>query len=75
MPIDDLVTTAEAAEMLGLSPSSVKYAIARGALKAEAVHSRLNLVRLSEVERYRRESLGRRGRRKKQPASEEPAES
>ena len=71
MPIDDLVTTAEAAEMLGLSRSSVKYAIARGVLKAVTVHNRFNLVHRDEVERYRREHLGRRGRRKKTP--EQPA--
>jgi hypothetical protein len=69
MPITpDLFTVAEAAEMLSLSPSSVRYAIARGVIKPVAVHPRLNAVPRSEIERYRREHLGRRGRRKKRPA-------
>jgi hypothetical protein len=70
MPIDDLVTTKVAAEMLGLSQSSVKYAIARGVLKPVTVHNRCNLVHRDEVESYRREHLGQRGKRKKKPATE-----
>ena len=68
MPIDDLVTTAEAARLLGLSPSSVKYAIACDVLTPVTIHKRCNLVHRGEVERYRHEHLGRRGKRKTQPA-------
>jgi hypothetical protein len=74
MPIaPDLFTVAEAAEMLGLSPSSVRYAIMRGVIKPVAVHPRLNAVPRSEIEKYRRGHLGQRGQRKKKPApSSEP---
>ena len=74
MPLGpDLFSVAEAAEQLGLSPSSVRYAVSRGALKAVALHPRLNAIHRSEIERYRRESLHKRGRKAKQPDAE-PAE-
>jgi excisionase family DNA binding protein len=69
----DLVTVADAAEELGLSPHSVRYAIARGVLKVLPLDGRTNLIPRSEVERYRREHLGQRGKRKKRPATA-PAE-
>ena len=73
MPIaPDLFSVAEAAEQLGLSPSSVRYAVARGALKAVALHPRLNAIPRSEIERYRRENLRKRGPKAKQPVK--PAE-
>ena len=65
MPVGpDLFSVAEAAEQLGLSPSSVRYAVARGAIKAVALHPRLNAIHRTEIERYRREHLGQRGKRK-----------
>jgi hypothetical protein len=71
MPLaPDLFTVAEAAEMLGLSPSSVRYAITRGVIEPVAVHPRLNAVSRSEIDKYRREHLGRRGRPRKKPARE-----
>jgi excisionase family DNA binding protein len=64
MPVGpDLFSVAEAAEQLGLSPSSVRYAVSRGVLKAVALHPRLNAIHRSEIERYRREHLGQRGKR------------
>jgi excisionase family DNA binding protein len=63
----DLVTVADAAQELGLSPHSVRYAIARGVLKVVPLDGRTNLIPRAEVERYRREHLGQRGKRKKQP--------
>jgi hypothetical protein len=68
----DLFTVAEAAEMLGLSPSSVRYAVKRGLITPLQVHPRLNAIPRREIERYEREHLGKRGRPKK-PATE-PAE-
>jgi excisionase family DNA binding protein len=61
----DLFTTAEAAEALGLSPHSVRYAILRGVLKAIPLDGRTNVIARAEVERYRRDHLGQRGKRKK----------
>ena len=72
MPIaPDLFTVAEAARMLGLNPSSVRYAVKRGLIEVVQVHPRLNAIPRREIERYKSEHLGRRGRRKKTP--EEPA--
>jgi excisionase family DNA binding protein len=65
----DLVTVADAAQELGLSPHSVRYAITRGVLQVVPLDGRTNLIPRSEVERYRREHLGQRGKRKKRPAS------
>jgi excisionase family DNA binding protein len=69
----DLVTVADAAAELGLSPHSVRYAIMRGVLKVVPLDGRTNLIPRAEVERYRREHLGQRGKRKKTPATP-PAE-
>ena len=41
MPIADYYTTAEAAELLGLSQPAVQNAVRRGALRAEKVIRRL----------------------------------
>jgi Helix-turn-helix domain len=59
----DLFTVSEAAEMLGLSPSSVRYAVKRGLIAPVRVHLRLNAIPRSEIEGYEREHLGRRGKR------------
>lgn len=62
MPIpSDLLTTAEAAEELGLSPSSVRHSIRRGTLVSIRIDARTHAVPRAEVERYKRESLGKRG--------------
>jgi hypothetical protein len=58
----DLFTVAEAAEMLGMKPSSVRYAIRRGLMTPVAVHSRLNAMPRSEIDRYRAEHRGQRGK-------------
>ena len=64
MPIaPDLFTVAEAAEMLGLSPSSVRHAVMRRLITPVQVHPRLNAIPRREIERYEREHLGRRGKR------------
>jgi len=62
MPIpSDLLTTAEAAAELGLSPSSVRHNIRRGTLVSVRIDARTHAVPLAEVDRYKRESLGKRG--------------
>jgi excisionase family DNA binding protein len=65
----DLLTTAEAAAALGLSPPSIRYAIMRGVLNVVPLDGRTNLIPREEVERYRREHLHQRGKRKTTPAS------
>jgi len=56
-----LYTTAQAAEMLGVSLNTIQDAIKRGVLAHEAIHPRLNMVTLDAIEAYRRERLGQRG--------------
>lgn len=63
----ELVSVTEAAEQLGITPDAARRAVQRGTLKATRVGS-FYVVTLEEVERYRAEHLGRRGRpRKDQP--------
>ncbi len=65
MPImPDLLTTKEAAAELGLSPSGLRAAIFRGVLRVVPIDARTNGITRGEIERYRRESLGRRGHRR-----------
>jgi excisionase family DNA binding protein len=56
------VTLKEAAQSLGITPASLRQAIARGSLRGRKVGNTWT-VTPREVERYRVESLGRRGRR------------
>jgi Helix-turn-helix domain len=77
MPITpDLFTVTEAAAELGLSPSALRSAINYGSLHPIRLDRRTNMLSREEVERYRREHLGQRGKRKnkKQPAAEKPVE-
>lgn len=63
MPLTgELLTTAEAARELGLAPASIRRAIANGVLQVIRLDERTNVVTRAEVERYRRENLGKRGR-------------
>jgi excisionase family DNA binding protein len=59
----EMLTVARAAEELGLSPVSIRRAVMRGTLKVVPLDGRTNLVSREEVERYKREHLGRRGKR------------
>lgn len=68
----DMFTITEAAAELGLSPSALRSAISYGSLRPARLDGRTNLIPRHEVERYRREHLGQRGKRKKRPA--EPTE-
>jgi hypothetical protein len=71
----DLISVAQAAEELGLTPGAVRAAIKRGFITPVPLDRRTNLVARSEIETYRRAHLGQwgRGKRKKKPATE-PAE-
>jgi excisionase family DNA binding protein len=62
-PIENHVTVAEAARELGVSPATIRGALMRGSITAVQLHTRMNLIPRSEVERYRRERLGRPGKR------------
>jgi excisionase family DNA binding protein len=66
----EMLTVKRAAEELGLSSVSIRRAIMRGALKVVPLDGRTNLVSREEVERYRSEHLGQRGKRKKRPEAD-----
>lgn len=57
------LTVTEAASSLGLSRSTLLHQIKNGAIKATKVGPIWTITE-REVERYRRESLGKRGRAK-----------
>lgn len=59
----DYLTLNDAAAELGLNAATLRQSIARGAMTAEKIGPRLWVVSRREVERYRAESLGRRGPR------------
>ncbi len=66
MDSDAQLTVIEAAASLGVLPSSIRNAIARGVIQADrlggtAKKAGMLLIRRSEMERYRRERLGKRG--------------
>jgi excisionase family DNA binding protein len=73
--LDNYLTVAEAAQELGIRPSGVHMAITYGTLRPVRIDRRTIMIERAEVERYKREHLGKRGRPKKKPApSPEPAE-
>ena len=57
------MTVTEAAESLGINRSTLLHQIKNGAIKATRVGP-IWTITPREVERYRRESLGKRGRSK-----------
>ena len=57
----DLLTIDEAAKELGVQPSTIRMAIKRKTINAIKIGKRLNAIPLAEVERYRRERLGKHG--------------
>jgi excisionase family DNA binding protein len=62
-PVENYVTVSEAAQELGVSPATIRGAIMRRHITPVQLHKRTNLIPRSEIERYRRERLGRRGKR------------
>jgi excisionase family DNA binding protein len=72
MPVKEgWLTTAEAAEALGLSQGTIKLAITRGTLKARKV-SRINMITPEDLEEYRREHLGKQGWDKRKDPGYQP---
>ncbi len=57
-----ILTLAQAAEQLGLAPSTLRRQIHNGALRATLI-GKTWTVSPREVQRYRTEHLGRKGRR------------
>ncbi len=74
-----LYTTAQAAEMLGVSLNTIQDAIRRGVMAHQRISPRLTMVTLEAIEAYRRERLGQRGGyrpgagRRPKPEPEAPA--
>jgi len=64
-----LFTTTEAARQLGISPSTVKDAIATGTMDYVPIHARLNMVTQQAIEAYRRDHLGQQGRPSRKKAT------
>jgi Helix-turn-helix domain len=62
-PTQELLSLAQAAEELGITPDALRGAIARKVLAPVRIDGRTNMLTREEVERYRRERLGRRGKR------------
>src|SRR5689334_3837098 len=58
-PDETLYTFAEAAEMLGITPSALRHAVKNGTLTPVRIAARVNALTLAEIERYRSEHLGR----------------
>jgi len=56
-----LYTTAQAAEMLGVSLNTIQDAIRRGVMAHQRISPRLTMVTMEAIETYRRERLGQRG--------------
>ena len=65
--LEDFMTVAQAAKELGLTPTGLRTAIGEGRIKRTLLHARTSLIAREEVERYRREHLGRRGKRPQPP--------
>lgn len=59
--LDDIISLAEAGELLGISPETLRTQVRRGRLEARNIGKTWITTR-QEVERYRRENLGQVGR-------------
>jgi len=57
----DWYTTEEAARALGVNPSTLRGAARRGMLTVHVVAPRVRAITPEELERYRREHLGKNG--------------
>ena len=66
----DLLTVAEAAQELGIGTSGVRMAITYGTLRPVRIDGRTIMIERGELERYRRDHLGKRGRPRKKPTTE-----
>ena len=70
----EMMTTNEAAALLGMTRQGVRALIVRGALPARRIGARLYVLRRAEVEAYRQTRVGKpkRGRPSRRP--QPPAE-
>jgi excisionase family DNA binding protein len=59
----DFLSVAQAAKELGITPSGLRTAISEGRLRRTLLHARTSLIAREDVERYKAEHLGRRGKR------------
>jgi excisionase family DNA binding protein len=74
MPITrDFLTIPEAAEELGVDPSTLRHAARKGTLKAELLRPRLLAVTREELDRYKREHHGKQGWDKRNTADYTPS--
>ena len=64
--MEDLLSLAEAADRLGVAAVTLRVAVGRGRFKARKI-GKTWVTNGAEVDRYRREHLGRRGRPRKHP--------
>ncbi len=80
--MDEYVTTAEAARIIGYHRDAVSDLVRRGELHAERINNRLLLLKRAEVEEFARTRKRNRGRPRKlasmegtvgQPAAEQPS--
>jgi excisionase family DNA binding protein len=74
---EELLSVAEAAQELGLTPPAIRRAIQHGLIDPVRLDGRTNLIPRAQVEKYRAEHRGRLGRpakTDKRPATK-PAES
>jgi hypothetical protein len=60
----ELISLATTANELGITPDALRGAIAHKVLTPVRVDGRTNMLSRKEVERYRREHLGQRGKSK-----------
>jgi excisionase family DNA binding protein len=60
-----MLTVAEAAAELGVSPITIRRAVGNGRITPHTLNGRTYLIPRSQVERYRRDSLGQPGNRKR----------
>ncbi len=66
-------TVKEAAARLGLAESTIRCAICSGAMRAQKIGLRLNVITAEEVERYRQERWGTRGWDKRKARDYQPS--
>lgn len=62
--MDDLLSLAQAADRLGVAPVTLRVAVGRGRFNARKI-GKTWVTTDDEVERYRQDHLGRRGRPRK----------
>jgi excisionase family DNA binding protein len=60
-----MLTVAEAAAELGVSPITIRRAVGNGTITPARLNGRTYLIPRAQVERYRRDSLGQPGNRKR----------